>query len=267
MIPPSGVVTLSSDFGLQDSYVGTMKGVILRLCPDARLVDLTHQISPQDVLEASLVIENAYPFFPRGTVHLAVVDPGVGTQRRPIVIVGETGYFVGPDNGTFSRILLLEEEWRAFEIVNPAYLLPHISDTFHGRDIFAPVAGYLCRGVAPEEFGPEIDDLVRLDLPEPEIRGARILGSVIHIDSFGNILTNVSRELWSLRVGERNFRIAINGRTIDRLQRSYQGADLGRTLAIFGSSNLLEIAVAGGRADRRIGAGKGDAVEIDILPS
>ncbi len=264
MRAPCGVLTLATDFGLQDSYVGTMKGVILRILPDARMVDLTHQITAQDVVEASLVLENAYRFFPAGTVHVVVVDPGVGTPRRAILIATPEAYFVGPDNGTFTRVLGSESERRIFEISAEQFLLPAISDTFHGRDIFAPAAAYLASGVAPEEFGPEISDPIVLPLPEPRVWSHRIVGQVIYVDSFGNVITNVSHELWDREVRDRTFLISINGKRIDRVVRTYLDQEMGATLALFGSSELLEIAVAGGRADRRIGAGKGDTVVIDL---
>jgi len=264
VIAPSGVVTLTSDFGIQDSYVGTMKGVILRIYPAAKLVDLTHQVSPQDVLEASLVLEGAYRYFPEGTVHLTVVDPGVGTSRRAILLQAGPFYFVGPDNGIFTRVLGSEPEARVFAIENPHYRLSQISDTFHGRDIFAPVAAYLAQGIDPAEFGPQITDPVLLPLPLPRRWGNQIQGEVVSIDGFGNVITNVSRRLLDDAAVAGGFRITINGKAIEQIHRSYQDADLGRILALFGSTDLLEIAVAGGRADRRLGVGKGDPFLIEL---
>jgi S-adenosyl-L-methionine hydrolase (adenosine-forming) len=264
MVPACGLITLTTDFSLNDSYVGTMKGVILRIYPEARLVDITHQVTPQDVLEASLILEGGYRFFPSGAVHLVVVDPSVGGERRPILIAGREHYFVGPDNGTFTRVLESDPDALVVEIREPRFLLPNISDTFHGRDIFAPVAAYLARGVAPEEIGPPVYDPHRLQVPVPNIWGDQIRGEVIHIDSFGNIISNISGQQFAEAVGTRGFRILINGKVIDRIHRSYDAQEKGRTLALFGSSGLLEIAVAEGRAERRIGAGKGDTVLIQI---
>lgn len=264
MVPACGVITLTTDFSLHDSYVGTMKGVILRIFPEARLVDISHHITPQDVLEASLVLGSGFRFFPPGTVHLAVVDPGVGGGRRPIMICGSEQYFVGPDNGTFSRILERDPEARVHEIRESKFLLPSISDTFHGRDIFAPVAAYLARGVDPAEIGPITTEFRRLAVPVPTIWGDQIRGEVIHIDSFGNIVSNITRQQFRAAVGSQSFRILINGKVIDRLHRTYEEQERGRTLALFGSSDLLEIAVAEGRAERRIGAGKGDTVLVQI---
>jgi S-adenosylmethionine hydrolase len=264
MVPACGIITLTTDFHLKDSFVGTMKGVILRIFPEARMVDITHQITPQDILEASLVLENAYRYFPAGSVHLVVVDPGVGGGRRPLVVATREHCFVGPDNGCFTRVLESDGEVQVIEVAEGKFLLPNISDTFHGRDIFAPVAAYLARGVLPEEFGPTISDPKRLELPVPRVWGGQIRGEVIHIDSFGNIVSNISRALFYSTVGDRRFRILINGRTIDRIYRTYENQEKGRALALFGSSELLEIAVAGGRAERRIGAGKGDTVLVQI---
>lgn len=261
---PCGVVTLTTDFGLSDGYVGTMKGVLLRVCPDVRIIDITHQVAPQDTLEASLVLQNAYPYFPVGTVHIVVVDPGVGSDRRQILLTTREYFFVGPDNGTFTRILESGDDVSVYEISNPQLMLANISHTFHGRDIFAPAAAYLVRGVPPEEFGPRVTDPVTVSIPTPRIYIDRIGGEVIYVDSFGNIVTNISQAQFDEAVAGRNVQISINGKSIERLQRSYLEGEQGRALALFGSSGLLEIAVAGGRADRRIGAGKGDTVLVRI---
>ncbi len=267
MTEPCGVVTLTTDFGVHDSYVATMKGVLLRINPDVRLVDISHGINHQDVLEASLVLDSAYSFFPAGSVHMAVVDPGVGGRRRPIVLAAGEHYFVGPDNGVFTRVLESETSTAAFEIIETEYLLPVISDTFHGRDIFSPVAAYLARGVDPGAFGPPLESPYRIELPTPGIWEDEIRGEVIHIDSFGNILSNISRKQFAAAVQDRGFAVLINGKRIDRLCRTYEEQERGRTLALFGSSGLLEIAIAEGRADRRIGAGKGDTVLVQIHPA
>lgn len=266
MMPACGVVTLTTDFGIHDSYVGTMKGVILRIHPEVRLIDISHRINPQDILEASLVLDSAYRFFPAGAVHVAVVDPGVGGKRKPMILCAGEHYFVGPDNGIFTRVLEAESDVRAFEIREPAYLLPNICDTFHGRDIFSPVAAYLARGVDPASFGPALGSPMHLELASPRIWEDEIRGEVIHIDSFGNILSNIANGQFAEVVKDREFRILINGKSIGRLCRTYEEQERGRTLALFGSSGLLEIAVAEGRADRRIGASKGDTVLVQIYP-
>ena len=261
---PCGVVTLTTDFGNSDGYVGTMKGVLLRVFPEVRIIDITHQIAPQDTLEASLVLQNAYPYFPVGTIHVVVVDPGVGTDRRQVLLRAGDYYFVGPDNGTFTRILESERNVDIFEITNPRLMLANVSQTFHGRDIFAPAAAYLARGVAPEEFGARIEDPVTASIPVPRIYSDQIGGEVIYVDSFGNIVTNITKSQFESAAAGREVEISINGKSIESLQTSYLDGEQGRTLALFGSSGLLEIAVAGGRADRRIGAGKGDTVLVRI---
>ena len=262
----SGIVTLTTDFGVRDSYVGTMKGVIHRIHREATTVDLTHDIEPQNLIEASLVLDSCYRFFPAGTVHLVIVDPGVGTNRRAIVVDTPEHLFVGPDNGVFSRVYGAEPRAVVREIRNQALLLPQISDTFHGRDLFAPVGAHLSLGVDPAEVGPVVDDPVSRDPPQPVVWQDQITGEVIHIDSFGNIVTNISREIFEMLVRGRKFCIILNSKQIDRLSRNYEEVDRGRMLALFGSLGMLEIAVNGGRADRRIGAGRGDPIQIVTGP-
>lgn len=264
---PSRIITMTTDFGTRDSYVATMKGVIYRINREVRVVDLTHEIKPQDLMEASLVLDGCYRFFPAGTVHLVVVDPGVGTKRRTIIVDTPEYIFVGPDNGVFSRIYASLPTHEVREITSKRFLLPQISDTFHGRDVFAPVAAHLSHGLASSEFGPIITDPVRRDPPEPVVWQDHITGEVIHIDSFGNIITNISRELFETVVGDRRFRISLSGRSIERLSRSYEDGERGHALALFGSFDRLEIAIGCGRADHRIGAGRGDPVQIFTEPA
>ena len=259
---PSKIITLATDFGTRDSYVATMKGVIYQICRDAIVVDLTHQILPQDLMEASLVLESCYHFFPKGTIHVVVVDPGVGTKRRAIVVDAGEHLFLGPDNGVFSRLYAAHEECEVREIVRDDYLLPHISDTFHGRDVFAPAAAHLASSIPPSRMGPIVPDPVRRDPPQPLVWQDQLTGEVIHIDSFGNVITNISRELFEGVTREKRFRIMTNGKQIDRLSRTYQDVPRGKALALFGSLDMLEIAIHGGRADRQIGAGKGDPVQV-----
>ncbi|MBD3162117.1 MAG: hypothetical protein GF346_07395 [Candidatus Eisenbacteria bacterium] len=264
---PSGLVTLTTDFGTRDPYVGTMKGVIRRVHREADPIDLTHEIQPQDLMEASLVLDSCYRFFPAGTVHLVVVDPGVGTQRRAIVVDTPEHLFVGPDNGVFSRVYATEPRAVVREIRNESLMLSQISDTFHGRDLFAPVAAHLACGLDPAQVGPVIEDPVHRDPPQPVVWQDQITGEVIHIDSFGNIISNVTREIFEMLVGGRNFRIIVNSKQIDQLSRNYEDVERGRVLALFGSLGMLEIAVHGGRADRRIGAGRGDPIQILTGPA
>ena len=264
---PSRIITMMTDFGTRDSYVATMKGVIHRIHRGATVVDLTHEIQPQDIMEASLVLDGCYRFFPPGTVHLVVVDPGVGTQRRTIVVDTPDHILVGPDNGVFSRVYASQPIHEVRQITDERFLLPQMSDTFHGRDIFAPVSAHLSHGIASSELGPVIVDPVRRDPPQPVVWQDQITGEVIHVDCFGNIITNIGRELFETVVRGRRFRILLSGRTIEKVSRSYyEEGERGRALAVFGSFDMLEIAIACGRADRRIGAGRGDPVQVSTEP-
>ncbi|MBM3285771.1 MAG: SAM-dependent chlorinase/fluorinase [Candidatus Eisenbacteria bacterium] len=259
---PSRVVTLATDFGTKDSYVGTMKGVIHSICKGAVIVDLTHQIGHQDLMEASFVLESSYRFFPPGTVHMVVVDPGVGTKRRAIVVDVPDCLFVGPDNGVFSRIYSAHAELEVREIARSEFKLLRTSDTFHGRDVFAPVAAHLANGVRPADLGPIVRDPVRCEPRRPAVWQDQISGEVIYIDSFGNLVTNITREVFDAVTAGRTFRVTTNGKAIESISRSYEDVPRGKALAIFGSMQLLEIAIHGGRADRQMGAGKGDLVQV-----
>ncbi|MBI3108110.1 MAG: SAM-dependent chlorinase/fluorinase, partial [Candidatus Rokubacteria bacterium] len=190
-MPP--IVTLTTDFGLRDPFVGVMKGVILGICPEAHLVDLTHDIDPQDILGAQLALESSVPFFPVGTVHLAVVDPGVGSARRALAVQSAGQCFVGPDNGLLS-FAFKTTGWTAVSLTAEHYRRPHVSQTFHGRDVFAPAAAHLARGVRLEHFGSPVLDPVRLDLPAAREEGGALVGEVIAEDRFGNLITSLMAE-------------------------------------------------------------------------
>lgn len=182
------IITLTTDFGTRDGFVGIMKGVILSIAPETRIVDIGHWVRPQDVLEGQFLLIRAVPYFSKGVIHVAVIDPDVGTSRRPIVVASEGMFFVGPDNGLFTPWL---EGADVYHLTNTRYFLDKPSATFHGRDIFAPVAAYLAKGVSPAEMGERIDDPVRLEIPKPKIKKGTIRGEVIHIDYFGNLITNI----------------------------------------------------------------------------
>ncbi|WP_456432388.1 SAM hydrolase/SAM-dependent halogenase family protein [Thermosulfuriphilus sp.] len=259
------IITLTTDFGLRDSYVAEMKGVILSLCPQVTLVDATHEISPQDIVEGALVLASFYRFYPAGTIHLAVVDPGVGGPRRPIVVQAGGHLFVGPDNGLFALVLQREGDFSAYEIRHSDYLLPEISTTFHGRDVFAPVAAHLARGLDPQRLGPLLEDLVRLDFPLPRKEGHRIIGQVIHVDHFGNLVTNIPATfLESLRPSETVVEIA--GRRILGLKRTYIEVPPGVILALVGSHGFLEIAANQTSAATTLEAGRGARVLVHQRP-
>ncbi len=274
------VITLTTDFGTADGYVGVMKGVMLSIAPGVRLVDLSHEVPPQDVRRAAFVLYTAVPFFPPDTVHLAVVDPGVGTDRRAIAVQVPQGFLVGPDNGLFTYVLAEAEEWRAVELRDPAYRLPQVSGTFHGRDIFAPAAAHLARGVPMERLGPPVPDPVLLPLPRLEVREDRLEGEVLYIDRFGNVVTSIGRLRWAgnglvldaafrraappLRLAAAGAVVKVGGRTIHGVRRTYGEVAVGESLALVGSTGFLEIAVRQGDAARTLGVRPGDPITLHL---
>lgn len=256
---PSGVVTLLTDFGSADPYVGIVKGVILGINPRARLVDVTHGIPPQDVRRAALALATAYPFFPRGTVHLAVVDPGVGGDRHPLAVHADGHYFVGPDNGVLS-FALERPDAVAVAPTDPAYHRPTVSRTFHARDVFAPVAAHCSRGVPLERLGPRVEDPVRLAWSRPRRQGDRIVGVVVLADHFGNLLTSITAR--DLPAGPGACRLEIGGRVVDGLAGTYSERPRGHLGALIDSSGRVEIFVRDGSARDRLRVGPGAPVSL-----
>jgi hypothetical protein len=241
-----------------------MKGVIASLCPAAQLIDLTHEIPPQNIAEARFNLLSAYPYFPQGTVHLVVVDPGVGTERRAIALQTPRGYLVGPDNGVLSGILDEENEIAAVELTDKRYWRsPNPSHTFHGRDIFAPVAAHLASGVALTQLGDEIDPaaLVRFPIPEPKVTTDQVTGHVQHVDHFGNLVTTISASV----AQQQNWQIRVGGNQIP-LGQTYGDAEPGQAIALIGSHNYLEIAINGGSARADLNLAMGDAVQLTRHP-
>ncbi|MCM8783896.1 MAG: SAM-dependent chlorinase/fluorinase [Candidatus Omnitrophica bacterium] len=254
-------IALITDFGNRDEYVGLVKGVILEVNPQAQIIDLSHEIPPQDLIWASFLLGNAYKFFPRKTIFLCVVDPEVGTERRTIIVKTKDYFFVCPDNGILTKVLEREKVEQIVEIRNKKFFLKEISSTFHGRDIMAPVAGYLSKGVALEKFGPKIKNIRRIKLPTPIMRKDCMIGKVIHIDHFGNLVTNIEKESLRNKV-QASFSIAIKGRKIHKINNAYAESNKRRLLAIWGSRNLLEISINLGNAAKKLMAGKGEKVII-----
>ncbi len=244
-----GPIVLLTDFGLQDHYVGVMKGVIADLAPEAQVIDLLHEIPPQDVLAGAFHLWASYRYFPPGSIFVAVVDPGVGTERKGLLLWTEDRFFLGPDNGLFSLILDGAKEYLAYSLENQAYFLPQVSHTFHGRDIFAPCAAHLFRGVPPEEFGPRVHDLVRLPAPPLREEPHRLVGAVLHVDRFGNLITNIPAEKLK---GREIKAVVFRGEKIP-FRRTYAEASKGTPLALIDSDGLLEIAVREGSAYERFG--------------
>jgi S-adenosylmethionine hydrolase len=258
-MPP--LVALLTDFGLQDHYVGAMKGAILSACPEATLVDVTHEVPPHDVAAGALALDAAYRHFPPGTVFVAVVDPGVGSERRPVAVQAGRWLFVGPDNGVFTYVLDAEPTARVRLIANAPLFRERPSPVFHGRDLFGPVGALLAAGLAFEEVGPAVTDAVRLGLP-PKARTAEGWeGAVLHVDRFGNLTTNIlESDLAAL--GEGGTLEVWLGSEILPLVRSYSDVGPGRPCALVGSSGRLEIAVRLGRGATLPGAGVGARVLV-----
>lgn len=269
-IPPR-IITLTTDFGLSDAYVGVMKGVILGINPRVQVVDITHAIPPQDVHEAAFLIHSAHRYFPQDTIHIIVVDPGVGSSRNAIVCQTDNASFVCPDNGVLSYLLQgnlqgnLQDSpaFQATTIENAAYLLPQVSNTFHGRDIFAPVAAHLSLGVSLAALGIPVHNLVQLPIPKMQITGDTLTGQIIKVDSFGNLITNISQSDFVAFTETDSFYVIQAGDArITRLNRAYAESDIGEPLAIIGSFGLLEIAVNHGSAAEHLGLKRGDTVMI-----
>jgi len=257
---PASVVTFTTDFGSRDPFVGIIKGVILGIAPTARLVDLTHAIPPQNVAAGAHALASAAPWFPPGTIHVAVVDPGVGTRRRALVVETADAYFVGPDNGVLSLAASRRATRRIVDVSRSRYRLRPVSRTFHGRDVFAPIAAALASGVAPEELGVVVRTMRRLDLARPRRRGAGLVGEVLWVDGFGNLATNVGpADLAGFR--GRRLSITIAGHVVP-FRPSYASVPAGRTVALINSSSLLEVAVNHGSAADLLGAGPGSRIHV-----
>ncbi|PSQ78003.1 MAG: hypothetical protein BRD44_00115 [Bacteroidetes bacterium QS_7_67_15] len=256
-------LTLTTDFGTQDAYVAAMKGVILQRCPEARLVDVTHEIAPQDVMEAAFVLRQAVPFFPPETVHLVVVDPGVGTERRPVALRAGDRFFVGPDNGLFSLVLGDDAPDAAVALDAPdCWRTPDPSTTFHGRDIFAPAAAHLAAGRSLADLGSPVDALepLRWALPITDEQG--IQGWTVHVDRFGNCITNIPLALFEKHRDGRAFKCYAGSTILNGLAATYGAVAEGEPLLLFGSSGFLEVAVSNGNAAKLLGIQQGDSIDI-----
>jgi len=252
------LITLTTDFGLADSYVGVMKGVILGIDPTATIVDISHDIAPQDVQEAAYVVYTAYSYFPPDTIHVVVVDPGVGSRRRAIALRAAQATFVAPDNGVLSYVLAREEMKEAVSLTNSRYHRPTVSHTFHGRDIFAPVAAHLSRGVPLTELGEPLTEIVTFPLPQPQVLpDGGVAGHILHIDRFGNLILDVGEADFTLGEG---IILEVAGRRIQGLGRTFTDVLAGELVAYIGSSGHLEIALREGNAAQSLGMRKGDRI-------
>jgi S-adenosylmethionine hydrolase len=254
------MITLTSDFGLKDPYVAEMKGVILTINPQATIIDVTHCVEKFDIRMGAFVLASATPYFPKDTIHLAVIDPDVGTERRAILIQTKRSFFVGPDNGVLMLAAQNQSIEHLYEISNPKFMLPKVSSTFHGRDVFAPAAAHLDKGINPSEFGPEITEAATPKFASVERRNSSLIGEVWHIDDFGNIITNINqKDLPQNRV--------INVKLPGVLQnisfgKTYAQAKPHEPLALIGSHGFLEIALNQGNAAEKFHAKAGDKIEV-----
>ena len=256
------ILTLTTDFGLSDHFVGTMKGVILGICPQAQIVDICHEVPPFEIGEGAYILAQAYRYFPKKTVHVAVVDPGVGTARRPVLMEAAGQYFVAPDNGVLSMVLAREAGAKFRLISNAKYFLPKVSTTFHGRDIFAPAAAHLAAGVPPARLGKRIEDYLKPGFEKPHREGKRTwMGRILKIDRFGNVITNFHIDDFG-DLALRSFSFGFGPVTVTSLARNYAERPPGELFAILGSSGYYEVSLSQGSAARQIKCESGAAVEL-----
>jgi S-adenosyl-L-methionine hydrolase (adenosine-forming) len=251
-------ITLLTDFGSADGYVVAMKGAIVSIAPDSYIDDAAHDLAPGDVTGAAIALWRYWRLYPARTVHVVVVDPGVGSERRGLALEAEDRFLVGPDNGVFTHVLREARRVRAHSLTAREYFAPTISDTFHGRDIFAPVAAHIANGVPLELLGPVMDDPVRLEWPEPRRDGESITGEVVHADRYGNLITNIPAD-WC----ERGVRVWIGGRGAPIL-RTYSDAAQGQLVALIGSLGLMEVSVRDGSAADDLAVGAGAPVTVGV---
>ena len=256
------VIALLSDFGTRDHYVGTMKGVILGICPDVTLVDITHEIAPHDVLEGTLELSASFKFFPTGTIFVAVVDPGVGSSRRGIAAeIGEYR-FVCPDNGLLTAVARDTPPRKVVELTERRYARPTVSRTFEGRDRFAPAAAWMAKGIQLAALGRHVAEFQRLDIPQPVVENGRVSGAVLRIDRFGNLVTNIDRKTFEKFGRDGGLQIAAGAATVGRLVATYADVQPGEVCALFGSTDHLELAANSGSAAQMLGLTRGATIEI-----
>ena len=265
---PNGIITLLTDFGLKDGYVAIMKGVILGIAPAAQLVDITHEVAPQAVGEAAYLLQSSYRYFPPGTLHLVVVDPGVGAERKALALATPRAFFVGPDNGVFAGIV--DETRREYgggveivELQEPRFWRSNVSRTFHGRDIFAPVAAHLLQGVPLRELGTAVDTVTPCSVKDPQVdyRGG-LRGEIVHVDRFGNCITNITVEHLRRHGIGGQLVVEIADQRLEGLIETYAMASFGMPFALIGSGSHLELAVRNSNAARALGVVAGDCVRV-----
>jgi len=260
---PSHIITLTTDFGLKDPYVAEMKAVILNISPNAKIVDITHEVEKFNIRMGAYTLAAACPYFPKGTIHMAVVDPGVGTKREAILIQARNAHFIGPDNGVLTLAAESQGIKRIYRVENPEFMLPMVSNTFHGRDVFAPAAAHLANGISPSEFGPEIREIVTPEYAKMTKTRNTLTGEVVHIDGFGNIITNLREKDLELIGVKRKVNLKIKGNMLKlKLCKAYSEADTQQPLAIIGSHNFLEISINQGNAAENFKTRVGDKITL-----
>ncbi len=257
------IITLITDFGTQAGYPGAVKGVILKINPDIQIVDISHQVKPFDVWEGAFILNNSYRFFPKGTIHVVVVDPSVGSSRQAHLIISENYCFIGPDNGVFSFVYDEEKILKMININNPKYFIGK-SSTFHARDIFAPVAAYLSLGIKPEEFGTEAKECMKFKISSPIIKNNLIQGEILWVDRFGNLITNLNYNQVKIFKSKKEFRITIGKKVIRGISNSYSEGKEKEILALKGSSGYLEIAANQGSAEEILKKKRGDKFKVEF---
>jgi S-adenosylmethionine hydrolase len=256
------IITLTTDFGTGSHYVAAMKGVILSIHPAATIVDIAHDVPPQDIRRAALLLDDVADWFPPGTIHVAVIDPGVGTDRAIVYAQIGQQQFIAPDNGLLSRLAARMPPQKLIRLAEPAFWLEHVSTTFHGRDIMAPVAARLALGLDPDRLGPTLEQLTTLDWPTARASQARIDGTVIEIDSFGNLITNITADMFASRPTDRRACIVCNIYETWGIYHAYAEQASGTLVALIGSSGRLELAIVRDNAAERLGIGVGAPVTV-----
>jgi S-adenosyl-L-methionine hydrolase (adenosine-forming) len=259
------IITLTTDYGTGDHLVGVMKGVILSINPEVQVVDITHSVIAHDILDAALTIGEAYKYFPPKTIHVVVVDPGVGTQRRPILVAADQHYFVAPDNGVLSSVYDQTEALYVWHIISEHYFRQPVSNTFHGRDVFAPAAAWLAKSWQTSAFGEPITDFVRFAIPKPKASGNTLKGMVLRVDRFGNLVTNVTvSDVPQIASVDGPVKISVGNGHVTKIVQNFAQGSNGEPFGLIGSSGYLEISVNKGNASRVLGAGRGAEVTIEL---
>ncbi|NWG02961.1 MAG: SAM-dependent chlorinase/fluorinase [Syntrophaceae bacterium] len=261
----NSVITLLTDFGTKDHYVASMKGVILSMNPRCTLIDITHQVSPQNIKEGAFLLALSYSYFPKGTIHLCVIDPGVGGARKPILLVTQNYFFVGPDNGLFSLVAQREKVKQVIVLTQSKYFLSKLSQTFHGRDLFAPVAAHLSLGIPPSAFGYPTHSWVKVLFGKPVIRDQKLLGEFLHIDSFGNLISNIDERLFSTFTKGHPVTIQVGKKKLHTLRKGYWEGKPGEPIGLFGSTGFLEISIREGNAHKTLNLRRGDPIIVSRI--